>query len=118
MEVQIFGRRKCAETRKALRFFAERRLRAHFVDVERRAPSRRELQRFAQRFGAEALIDRHAPRYAELGLHAGGLSAARLLERAEDEPGLLRTPLVRWRQRVAVGFDEGTLREWIAEAGS
>lgn len=116
MEVQIFGRRKCADTRKALRFFAERRVRTHLVDLDRRAPSRRELQRFAQRFGAEAMIDRDAQRYADLGLHAAHVSAARLLERAEEEPGLLRTPLVRWRQRVALGFDEATLRAWVAEA--
>jgi arsenate reductase-like glutaredoxin family protein len=118
VEVQIFGRKKCADTRKTLRFFAERRVRTHFVDVDRKAPSRRELERFAQRFGPEEVIDRAAPRYTELGLHAAHLSATRILERAETEPRLLRTPLVRWKHHVLIGFDDEELRAWLAEAGS
>ena len=51
MEVQIFGIRKSADTRKALRFFAERRIKTHFVDLQERAASPGELRRFAQRFG-------------------------------------------------------------------
>jgi hypothetical protein len=67
MDVQIFGVKKSAETRKALRFFAERRMRTHFVDLQERAASRGELTRFAQKFGAQALIDDSSRRYAELG---------------------------------------------------
>jgi arsenate reductase-like glutaredoxin family protein len=40
MDVQIFGVKKNAETRKALRFFAERRIKTHFVDLMERAASR------------------------------------------------------------------------------
>jgi arsenate reductase-like glutaredoxin family protein len=58
MEVQIFGVRKSPETRKALRFFAERRVKVHFVDLQERAASSGELRRFAQKFGVEALVDR------------------------------------------------------------
>jgi len=43
MEVQIFGTRKCANTRKAQRFFSERRVRAHFVNLVERPASRGEL---------------------------------------------------------------------------
>ncbi len=53
MEVQIFGVRKSAGTRKALRFFAERRVKTHFVDLQVRAASVGELRRFAQKFGIE-----------------------------------------------------------------
>ena len=55
MEVQIFGTRKSADTRKALRFFAERRVKTHFVDLAERPASRGELNRFAQKFGVTAL---------------------------------------------------------------
>ena len=51
MEVQIFGIRKSTDTRKALRFFAERRIKTHFVDLQERAASPGELRRFAQKFG-------------------------------------------------------------------
>jgi hypothetical protein len=53
MGVQIFGIRKSADTRKALRFFAERRVKTHFVDLEERPASPGELNRFAKKFGGQ-----------------------------------------------------------------
>lgn len=103
MTIQVFGFKDCQDTRKALRFFAERRLPAHFVDLAERPASRGELRRFAERFGAAALLNREAPRFRALGLHVSGDSPPRLLERALGEPRLLRTPLVRIGHRVSVG---------------
>ena len=77
MEVQIFGIKKSPETRKALRFFAERRVKTHFVDLQERAASPGELKRFAQKFGVEALIDRQSRRYADLGLAAARFHGGR-----------------------------------------
>ena len=70
MEVQVFGHKKDSETRKALRFFAERRVKTHFVDFAERAASLGELKRFAQKFGVQALVDREGKRFAELGLRS------------------------------------------------
>jgi arsenate reductase-like glutaredoxin family protein len=112
MEVQIFGIRKSAETRKALRFFAERRIKTHFVDLQERAASPGELRRFAQKFGALALVDRGSRRFADLGLGAAQLSEERWLDRLVEEPLLLRMPLVRQQQRLTVGDAESTWREW------
>src|SRR3954468_2643415 len=81
MEVQIFGTRKSPETRKALRFFAERRIKTHFVDLQERAASLGELRRFAQKFGTAALIDRQSRRFLELGLGAAHLSDDRWLDK-------------------------------------
>ena len=67
-DVQIFGTRSSADTRRAERFFKERRIRIHFVDLKRRAASTRELRRFFDRFSAEGLIDRDSKRFAALGL--------------------------------------------------
>ena len=112
MEVQIFGLKKSADTRKGLRFFAERRIKAHFVDLQERPASPGELRRFAQRFGAEALLDRGSRRFAELGLTSSRLSEERWLEKFALEPLLLRMPLVRWQQRLTVGDREPEWREW------
>lgn len=112
MEVQIFGVKKSAETRKALRFFAERRVKTHFVDLDVRPASRGELQRFAQKFGAEALVDREGKRFADLGLRAARIDADRWLDRLVEEPLLLRLPLVRQGSRLTVGDAEPTWREW------
>src|SRR5213083_496865 len=90
VEVQIFGVRKSADTRAALRFFAERRIKVHFVDLHERAASVGELRRFAQKFGIAALIDRESRRYGELGLRSAMLSEERWLEKLSLEPLLLK----------------------------
>jgi len=113
MEVQIFGTRKNAETRKALRFFAERRVKTHFVDLNERAASKGELLRFVQKFGVGALIDRNSRRYAELGLAHARLTADRWVERLADEPLLLQQPLVRAANRLTIGTAEETWLEWM-----
>jgi arsenate reductase-like glutaredoxin family protein len=112
MEVQIFGVRKSPATRKALRFFAERRVKTHFVDLQERAASPGELKRFAQKFGVAALVDRGSRRFADLGLAAARLSDERWLARLVEEPLLLRLPLVRHQQQLTVGDAEAAWREW------
>jgi arsenate reductase-like glutaredoxin family protein len=114
MEVQIFGTRKSADTRKALRFFAERRVKTHFVDLVERPASRGELNRFAQKFGVGALIDKESRRYAELGLAHARLSDERWLDRLVEEPLLLRVPLARFAHRLTIGAAEDSWREWLS----
>ncbi|HLS47218.1 MAG TPA: ArsC/Spx/MgsR family protein [Gemmatimonadales bacterium] len=113
MEVQIFGIQKSADTRKALRFFAERRVRTHFVDLRVRAASPGELRRFVGKVGIAGLLDRESKRFAELGLRSASLSDERWLERLAEEPLLLRMPLVRERQRLTVGLAEDEWRKWL-----
>jgi arsenate reductase-like glutaredoxin family protein len=114
MDVQIFGVKKSAETRKALRFFAERRMRTHFVDLQERAASRGELTRFAQKFGAQALIDDSSRRYAELGLRTARYGDERWLEILVNEPLLLKMPLVRHGNALTIGAAETTWKSWLA----
>lgn len=114
MEVQIFGTKKSADTRKALRFFAERRIRTHFVDLTERAAALGELRRFAQKFGVAALLDRDSRRFQELGLGVARYSDDRWLEKLADEPLMLRVPLTRYQHRVTIGLAEATWKEWVA----
>lgn len=112
MEIQIFGTRKSQATRKAQRFFSERRVRVHFVDLQVRAASPGELRRFAQKFGVQALVDRSSKRFAELGLVSASYSDERWLEKLADEPMLLVQPLVRYGSQLAIGDAEATWKEW------
>jgi len=115
MEVQIFGVKKSADTRKAIRFFAERRIRAHFVDLLERPLAEGELQRFVQRFGVDALVDRESKRFDEMGLKHAQSSPSRWTERLLLEPTLLRLPLVRrlgQPQGLTIGLDANTWKEW------
>ncbi len=116
MNVQVFGFKNCQDTRKALRFFSERRLAVHFVDLDERPAARGELRRFQEKFGAAALINREHPRFRALALHVSGGSPERMLERALTEPRLLRTPLVRGGNRVSLGYAPDDWTAWL-EAG-
>lgn len=113
MQVQIFGTRKCADTRAALRFFAERRIRTHFVDLQERAAARGELLRFVQKFGIEALLDRDSRRFANLGLRSAAYGPERWMEILVEEPLLLRTPLARFENRLTIGKAEAAWKEWV-----
>lgn len=115
MEVQIFGIQKSAETRKALRFFSERRVKTHFVDLKERPASPGELQRFAQKFGVTALIDRSSKRFADLGLASSRLSHQHWLGKLAEEPLLLRMPLVRSQGKLTVGLAEDQWAEWVRQ---
>lgn len=116
MEVQIFGLKKSADTRKAIRFFSERRIRAHFVDLEERELSAGELQRFVQKFGVDGLIDRSSRRFEELGWRHAQTSPARWIERMAMEPAILVLPLVRRLGQppgLTVGHAEDVWKTWI-----
>jgi arsenate reductase (glutaredoxin) len=114
MEVQVFGTKKDPVTRKALRFFAERRIRTHFMDLAVRAASPGELRRFAAKFGTAALVDRASRRFAELGLGSASYSDERWLAKLAEEPLLLRQPLVRHGGQLTIGDAEATWKEWTA----
>ena len=113
LQVQIFGTKKNADTRKALRFFAERRVKTHFVDFGERAASLGELRRFSQKFGIEALLDRDSKRFSELGLRPALYGEDKWLSILVDEPLMLRQPLVRMQHKVSIGIHETVWKEWM-----
>ena len=112
-EIQIFGTRKSSDTRKALRFFSERRIKTHFVDFDERAASPGELKRFAQKFGVAALVDRDSKRFAERGLTHARYSDERWLQTLVEDPFLLRIPLSRYGTKLALGVAEEEWRGWL-----
>ena len=116
MNVQIFGFSDCQDTRKARRFFSERRVAVHYVDLVERPASKGELRRFEEKFGAGALIDRESRRFRDLGLHVRGDSPQRMLERALTEPRILKTPLVRNGNRLTVGHMPEEWSAWVEAA--
>jgi arsenate reductase (glutaredoxin) len=115
LEIQIFGIKKSADTRKALRFFSERRIRTHFVDLLERPASLGELRRFADKFGAASLVDRESRRFSDLGLRYSELPADRWLEKLVNEPLLLKMPLVRNANQLTIGADEISWQRWLRD---
>ena len=115
MEVQIFGTRKCRETQKAQRFFKERRIQVHMVDLNQRPASPGELRRFVQKFGAAKLLDRESGRFRDRGLHTAHLTDSRINALLEDDSLLLKTPLVRSGSKLAIGYDPEAWESMVAD---
>jgi arsenate reductase (glutaredoxin) len=106
VQVQVFGRNDSTTTRAALRFFKERRIDVHVVDLARRPIAAGELKRFVERLGAEALADTDGRAWREAGLGYMRMDAAELAARLLDDQRLLRLPLVRGGNAFAAGRDE------------
>lgn len=113
MEVQVFGTQKNQDTRRALRFWSERRIKVHFVDLNERAASKGELQRFVQKFGLTPLIDKASRRYQDLGLGAARVGDERWMQYLVDEPLLLTQPLTRFGSKLTIGLAESEWKAWV-----
>jgi arsenate reductase len=108
--VQIFGLKNSQATRAAERFFKERRVEIHYVDLKQKPMSAGEIKRFIDRFGFAALLDREGAAYVDAGLKYMKLSDAELHERIGKEAKLLRLPLIRSGNRLSIGQDEAAWR--------
>ena len=114
--VQIFGHDRDAGTRAAQRFFKERRIAIHQVDLTRKPIAPGELRRFVERLGARSLLDEASPAYRDAGLGYMRLDDAEIVQRLLATPGLLRLPLVRFGNDVSAGRDEATWKRWVSAA--
>ena len=112
--VQIFGRDKDQATRAAVRFFKERRVEIHQVDLDRKPIAPGELRRFVQRLGARALLDTDGRAYRDAGLGYLRMDDAEIVERLLADPRLLRLPLVRFGNDVTAGRDEAAWKALLS----
>ena len=112
--VQLFGFEDSQPTRAALRFFKERRVVVHFVNLRQRPIAPGELRRFVDRLGATSLLDPTARPYVDQGLAYLSLDAEGVTTRVLANPRLLRLPLARFGNQVTAGPAEATWRAWIA----
>lgn len=113
LQVQVFGMEDSQATRAALRFFKERRITVHFVDLRRKAMAAGELRRFVERLGAAALAETEGKAWREAGLGYLRMADEELAARLLADQRLLRLPLVRAGNTFAAGKDESA---WKAMA--
>ncbi len=114
--VQIFGVKNSPATRAAERFFKERRIPIHFVDLKQKPMSPGELKRFTDKFTLAGLIDTEGKAYADAGLKYLKVSDSDLLRKVEDSPLLLKLPFVRGGKLISIGHDEDTWKAMLAAA--
>lgn len=114
MNIQIFGVKKCFDTKKAERFFKERRIKYQFIDLKEKALSKGELQSVKNSVGLENLINKNAKDYKKLNMDKIRGAEARE-EILLKNPSLYVTPIVRNSKKASVGYDLETWEAWIKE---
>ncbi|MBR6761696.1 MAG: ArsC family transcriptional regulator [Oscillospiraceae bacterium] len=112
MNIQIFGKSKCFDTKKAERFFRERGIRFQSVDLPRKGLSRRELESVVA--GVGDLMQLVDPKHPDAALMQYLLPDAQL-EKLLEDPKLLRTPIVRNGRKATVGDQPAVWEAWVKE---
>lgn len=109
MNIQIFGKSKCFDTKKAERWFKERRIKFQSIDLVKYGISPGELKSVMNAVGLEALIDQKHPDAALLNYLAYDADKA---EKLLDNPKLIKTPIVRNGKQATVGYCPEGWENW------
>ena len=109
MNIQIFGKSKCFDTKKAERYFKERRVKFQSIDLVKYGISPGELKSVMNAVGLEALIDQKHPDAALLNYLAYDADKA---EKLLEDPRLLKTPIVRNGKEATVGYCPDVWKGW------
>ena len=109
MNIQIFGKGKCFDTKKAERYFKERRIKYQYIDILRYGMSRGELSSVRNALGLSALADDKAEDYALLQYLAHD---ADKFEKLFENPELIKTPVVRNGKQATVGYRPEVWNQW------
>jgi len=112
MNIQIFGKSKCFDTKKAERYFKERNIKFQYIDILKYGMSKGEYQSVKSAVGGmEPLIDEKSKAYENLYikyLASRDAVEAKLL----DNPALFRTPVVRNGKKATVGYQPEVWTNW------
>jgi len=110
MNIQIFGSSKSFDSRKAERWFKERRIKYQYIDVVSKGLSPREYQSVKQKVGYEALVNTKCRAYEALFMPyiPPDAQEAKLLE----NPELFQTPIVRNGKDATVGYHPEIWETW------
>lgn len=111
MNIQIFGTKKCNDTKKAERFFKERRIKFQFIDLKEKTLSKGELQSVKKALGLENLINKNSKDYTKLNMDK--IRSAELREEILfKNPSLYVTPIVRNGKEATAGHAEEIWKTW------
>ncbi|MEW6005793.1 MAG: arsenate reductase family protein [Stygiobacter sp.] len=109
MNIQIIGTKNCNDTKKAERFFKERRIPFHFRDLNEKGLSKGELENIIRKISLEDLLDKEGNQYKKRNLQFMVLN---LEEELLNDPLLLKTPIVRNGTEVTIGYQPEVWKNW------
>ena len=110
MNIQIFGSSKCFDTKKAQRWFKERRIQFQYIDLPKKGFSPGEYRSVRQKLSFEQLVNTQCRAYQDLYMAYITPEAAE--EKLFDNPQLFNTPVVRNGKFVTVGFCPEVWETW------
>ena len=112
MNIQIFGTKKSADTRKAERFFKERGIRFQLVDLKEKGLSKGEFQSVSQAVGGlDAMIDQDC-RDKDLLAMIKYIAAEDRLEKVMENQSVLKQPIVRNGRQATLGYQPEVWKKW------
>ena len=111
MNIQIFGSNKCFDTKKAERYFKERKIKFQYIDLLKYGMSKGEFESVKSAVGLNEMINTKSKDYEKLNLHLIRGSAIRE-ELALTNPKVLNTPIVRNGKQATVGFKPEIWNTW------
>ncbi|MCL2410758.1 MAG: ArsC family transcriptional regulator [Treponema sp.] len=114
MNIQIFGKQKCSDTKKAERFFKERNIKFQFIDIAKYGISKGEYQSIKIAVGGsmEDLINKKSKEF--VNQHIAYLSSeSDVEERLLANPAMFNTPIVRNGKMATVGYQSNVWAGWI-----
>ena len=112
MNIQIFGKGKCFDTKKAQRYFKERRIKYQEIDLVKYGMSNGEYKSVKQAVGGmDKLIDKDSKLYQDLFIEYLNDDLSRE-EKLLDNPGLFKTPIVRNGKKATVGYCPDVWKTW------
>ena len=109
MNIQIFGKSKCFDSKKAERWFKERRIKYQYIDILKYGMSRGELRSVCAAVGLDAVVNTEDQDYPLYRYLAG--DDARM-EKLFEIPELIRTPVVRNGKKATVGYCPDVWKDW------
>ena len=112
MNIQIFGTKKCNDTKKAERFFKERGIKYQFIDMKEKGMSRGELTSVAQANGGiDAMLDPDCKDQDTLAL-IRYIAEEDKLEKILENPQVIKTPVVRNGKQSTLGYQPDVWKKW------
>ncbi len=112
LNIQIFGTKKSFDTKKAQRYFKERRVKFQFIDLKEKGMSKGELESVARAVGGiDAVIDPKAKDADTVAL-VQYLAADQKFEMVLDNQQILREPIVRNGRQATVGYEPDVWKGW------
>ena len=112
MNIQVFGTKKCFDTKKVERFFKERRIKYQFIDLKEKGMSMGELNSVKASVSINELINEKSKSFKTSNI-TNVRSADVKIEMLFKDQTLIKTPVVRNGKKAVVGFKPEVFEEWI-----